>query len=469
MNRKTFLLMCLFGLLVYGCSDTNTVTGYNPKEAVTFTDFTPSGGGSRTRFFINGSNFETNPDNIAVTIGGVSAKVIGSNGKTIYCMVPKRAFEKTVKVYFLDEKGDTLVRYTFVKPFDYQATTRVATLIRQVDDNGNSLGDISGPFKDASVNSVDFMVYQDHDANGHRCIYLSGWDTGIHKLDLIDQTYSLVLPKKYNEMRSFCFTEEGDTLLMPDDNGDATDNARPNIYYALRNENFQHIRPYHYGLCAYTVCSHPGDHTVFYQSWSNGGVYKVNGTYDPSTGQYKDKLLFNLSGFLTASGGLKENFIMHPSGKYMYIVGPNIHAILRSNYNEKTKEFEYPTVVCGSCSSNGYVEGVGSAARLAYLFVEGCFVKNSEYVKEGKDDQYDFYWADSYNDCIRKLTPEGATSLVAGRAHINKDNNTYGYVNGDPIQEARLWQPRAIAYDPVTNTLYFAETNLHDVRYLSTE
>ena len=66
--------MCLFGLLVYGCSDTNTVTGYNPKEAVTFTDFTPTEGGVRTRFFINGSNLETDVSKIIVTIGGNQPK-----------------------------------------------------------------------------------------------------------------------------------------------------------------------------------------------------------------------------------------------------------------------------------------------------------------------------------------------------------------------------------------------------------
>ncbi|MCH3995781.1 MAG: IPT/TIG domain-containing protein [Prevotella sp.] len=467
MNKKQLFLVCLFGLLLYGCSDSNDVTGYNPNNPVTFTDFTPTEGGVRTRLFINGSNLETDVSKIAITIGGKSAKVIGSSGKTIYCMVPMRAYGDTVIVNFLNDQGDTVVKHVFPKLFNYKAQTSVGTLIRQVDEKGNSKGDIYGPFDSASVNSVDYMVFQEKE--GEKSVYLSGWGTGIHKLDLVNKTYSLVLPKKYNEMRSFTFTDDGDTLLIPDDNGQATGADRPNIYYALHSENFQRLRPYHNGPCSFTICSHPGDHTVFYQTYSHGGVYKVNGTYNPSTGKYSDKLLFNLTNFLIASDGVKENFIVHPSGKYMYIVGPDMHAILRSNYNEKTKEFEYPTIVCGSASASGYAEGVGTAARLSYLMVEGVFVKNQEYVKEGKEDQYDFYLADSYNDCIRKITPEGATSLIAGRANINKDGYTYGYVDGDPIKEARLWQPRGIAYDPETGTFYFAESNNHDVRYITTE
>jgi hypothetical protein len=467
MHKKYLFLVCLFGLLLYGCSDSNNVTGYNPKDPVTFTDFTPTEGGVRTRFFINGSNLETDVSKIIVTIGGKSAKVIGSNGKTIYCMVPKRAYGDTVSVNFINDQGDTIIKHTFPKLFNYQAKTSVGTLIRQVDEKGNSKGDIYGSFDQASVQSVDFMVFQGK--GGEKAIYVSGWTSGIHKIDLINKTYTLVLPKKYNEMRSFTFTDDGDTLLIPDDNGQANNIDRPNIYYALRSENFQRLRPYHYGPCSYTVCSHPGDHTVFYQSWVNGGVYKVNGTYDPVTGKYSDKLLFNLSNFLNASGGLKENFIIHPSGKYMYIVGNDIHAILRSNYNLTTKEFEYPTVVCGLPKSGGYAEGVGTAARLSSFLEQGVFVKNSNYVKEGKEDQYDFYIPDSNNDCIRKITPEGVTSLVAGRANINKDGLSYGYVDGDPIKEARFHLPESIAYDPETETFYIGEWNNHAVRYITTE
>jgi hypothetical protein len=467
MNRKTFLLMCLFGLLVYGCSDTNTVTGYNPKEAVTFTDFTPTEGGVRTRLFINGSNFETDVSKIAVTIGGKSAKVIGSNGKTIYCMVPMQAYGDTVSVNFLDDQGDTIVKHTFSELFNYQPKTTVATLIRQVDEKGNSKGDIYGSFDSASVQSVDFMIYQQN--KDEKAIYISGWSTGIHKLDLINNTYTEVLPKMSQEVRSFAFTDDGDSLLMPYDNGSSTALDRVNIYYALRSENFQRLRPYHYGPCSYAVCSHPGDHTVFYQSWKNGGVYKVNGTYDPITGRYSDKLLFSLSNFLTSSSGVKENFIVHPSGKYMYILGADIHAILRSNYNETTKEFEYPTVVCGNTSKSGYAEGVGTAAFFSGKMTDGVFVKNIEYVRDGKADVYDFYAADSYNDCIRKITPEGATSLFAGRSNMNKDGSSAGYVDGDPVKEARFNDPISITYDPDTETFYIGEWKNHAVRYITTE
>lgn len=464
-----FLLCCIFML---GCNndikDSVKTEGSDPSKPVVFDDFTPKEGTVRTRLYITGNNFGTDVDKIHVIVGGKSAKVIGSNGNKIYCMVPKRAYDGLIQVDIEGASGDTLVNYTFDDMFTYHAHQTVGTLIRRVDEKGNSLGDIVGPLSEASISSVDFMHFLSKPGE-YKDVYISGWGSGIHKIDLLKGTYEVLIPHLHNEMRSFTFTAEGDTLLMPDDNGQAYDRDRPTIYYALRSEGFKNVRPYYYGTCSFTVCSHPIDHTVFYQSWANGGVYKMNGQYNASTQQYEPKKIFELSSFLTASGGLKMNFIVHPSGKYMYIVGIDMHAILKSNYNFQTHEFEYPIIVAGSVTGTGYAEGVGSVARFSSHISQGVFVKNQEYVKEGKEDVYDFYVADSYNDCIRKITPEGATSLMAGRANINVDGKSNGYVDGDPLKEARFHQCQGIAYDPDTETFYVGEWNNHAVRYITTE
>ena len=42
---------------------------------------------------------------------------------------------------------------------------------------------------------------------------------------------------------------------------------------------------------------------------------------------------------------------------------------------------------------------------------QGCFVKNEEYT--GQKDEYDFYFVDKQNHCVRTLTPTGRVKIYA--------------------------------------------------------
>ena len=46
---------------------------------------------------------------------------------------------------------------------------------------------------------------------------------------------------------------------------------------------------------------------------------------------------------------------------------------------------------------------------------QGVFVKNPEYA--GEEDEYDFYFTDDYNHCVRVLTPTGRVYTFAGRGN----------------------------------------------------
>ena len=69
------------------------------------------------------------------------------------------------------------------------------------------------------------------------------------------------------------------------------------------------------------------------------------------------------------------------------------------------------------------------------------FVKNPAY--KGSSDEYDFYFCDRENHCIRILTPQGRVTTFAGRG----SNGTSGYNDGDLRQEARFNHPEGIVYD----------------------
>ena len=85
------------------------------------------------------------------------------------------------------------------------------------------------------------------------------------------------------------------------------------------------------------------------------------------------------------------------------------------------------------------------------------------------NDQYDFYFCDRENHCIWKLDPHGVASLAAGRSNENADGKIWGYVDGNPLHEARFNQPAGLAYDPDTDMFYIGDIDNKGIRYMTTE
>ena len=89
--KKHLITVLACCLLLIGCKDDKVDPDqYDPSQPVVFTDFNPKEGGMRTRLYIEGSNFGSDPTKIHITIGGEKTKTIGADGKNIYCMVPPR-------------------------------------------------------------------------------------------------------------------------------------------------------------------------------------------------------------------------------------------------------------------------------------------------------------------------------------------------------------------------------------------
>jgi hypothetical protein len=173
--------------------------------------------------------------------------------------------------------------------------------------------------------------------------------------------------------------------------------------------------------------------------------------------------------FRIQDNGWEFQIDIHPSGKYAYIVVINQHYILRSDYNEQEKRFSAPYVFAGEMGQAGWVEGVGTSARLHRPY-QGCFVKNPEYVAAGRDDVYDFYFCDNQNHCVRYLTPDGLVRTYAGRGTSSiTDNNMWGTEDGDLREVARFRDPTGIAYNEETNTFYILDTVGHRIRQISME
>ena len=477
--------MCCCGLFLVSCSDNaefeKALVPSDVSKPVTFTNFTPNEGSMRTRIYIHGSNFGTDPSKIQVTVAGKEAKVIGSDGNIIHAQVKKRSYsgvnyDSPVNVKILNDKGEVTTDYTFDETFHYTPKWTVGTVFRKVDEKGNATfaeGSFDGKFGEGgNLVCSDWLIFDPKYKEGDdRLLFSSNYDQGLYQLNLTKRDIKRLFPRtQYKSMQTFTFTPDGDTIICSDDNGQASNCTKPNMYYALRSEGFRKIRPYAYGPCTYsTVCMPNG--TKFYASWTNAAIYRQEpeGRPIPFADENRTKC-FTLAQ-ISQIDGAHIRLVMHPAHKYVYIIAPQIRCILRSNYNAQTNMLEYPTVVAGNFSQGGFAEGTGGAARFGTLWC-GIFVKNQDYVNNprGDGDEYDFYvTGNSGNDCIWKITPDGVATLAAGRSNESKDGQTWGYVDGDPLQEARFEQPKGLAYDETDQTWYIYDYNYHALRYMTVE
>lgn len=94
---------------------------------------------------------------------------------------------------------------------------------------------------------------------------------------------------------------------------------------------------------------------------------------------------------------------------------------------------------------------------------QGTFVKNPAY--EGSNDEYDFYFCDRENHCIRILTPQGRVTTFAGRG----SNGTSGYNDGDLRQEARFNHPEGIVYDEERECFFIGDRENRRIRKIGYE
>ncbi len=105
------------------------------------------------------------------------------------------------------------------------------------------------------------------------------------------------------------------------------------------------------------------------------------------------------------------------------------------------------TTFAGTAGSSGSTDGNGSAARFYYPW--GLAVDTSDTL----------YVADMYNHTIRKITPTGDVTTLAGTAGINGSADGTGAA-------ARFYSPYAVAVDAGGN-VYVADTYAHTIRKIT--
>ncbi len=112
-----------------------------------------------------------------------------------------------------------------------------------------------------------------------------------------------------------------------------------------------------------------------------------------------------------------------------------------------TEEYTFLTLAGPAESGPGAVDGSGSAAR--FHFPEGVAVDSDGYV----------YVADTYNHTVRKISPAGSVATLAGLA------GNRGSADGTG-SHARFNEPRGVVVDSADN-VYLADSGSHTIRKIS--
>ncbi len=467
--RILYLLLVFVGSIFYSCQEddgtkeSDLKAEFDPSKPVEVTGFTPESGGTGQRMVIYGSNFGTDKDIIRVLIGGKEAIVVNAVGDAIYVLVPAQAFGGEIEVIIGDENRQ--VNAFAGTNFDYQRKMVVSTVIGYKNDRGDE------PWKDGVFKSEDpnemasgfwNPSYMKFDPLNNKHLYVTfDFNNGLYLMNFADSTVTKIR-SDFDRPRSIDFTNDGQYMIIAEDRGGENDRA---TYRLSRDKNWQDREVLtRYRQCN-TVAIHPVNGELYFNSYEKGQFFRfdLNKYFEEGLGPKEFETLF-----VVQDPQWEYRILIHPTGNYAYIMAVNRHYILRCDYNWEKKQFNQPYLVAGTLGREGYQDGVGSSVLLRNPY-QGIFVKNGQYVEEGRTDQYDFYFTDQRNHAIRKLTPEGSVTTFAGRGSSSINPDPWGYVNGDLREEARFDRPSGIAYNEEEGAFYIGDQANHRIRKIALE
>ena len=435
--RTRFIRLCavvlpLIVLCFTACKDEDKEENlpFDPTKPVVITDFSPKSGGIGNNIILYGENFGNDPQKLKVIVGGKEANIISVKNNILYCVVPRMATEGDVEISVYDDNGEEVAFAEAEEKFTYVKQWLVSTLAGQRFENekdafqGEGAFDACGCIKGATWFSFDPKSNFDH-------LYLTCYGAGaIRLIDLEEKTVTMV-PFLANTadrpvVINWTADENQDMIVSRDLSKDGNVNVLKTRASGFKTE-VKLGESKQKGITGAFV--HPETAKLYYTVYPDQEIYET----------------------------LRS--VVHPTGKYAYLLRQYNERgngyISRMDYNLTAGQFTTPYIVAGSASGSGYRDGVGSKVQMNGP-TQGVFVKNPEYA--GEEDEYDFYFCDERNHCIRILTPTGRVVTFAGRGN---DSSDPGYANGALRSEARFAYPWAIAYDEKRKCFYVGERGMN--------
>lgn len=451
--RTRFIRLCavvlpLIVLCFTACKDEDKEENlpFDPTKPVVITDFSPKSGGVGNNIILYGENFGNDPKKLKVIVGGKEANIISVKNNILYCVVPRMATEGDVEISVYDDNGEEVAFAEAEEKFTYVKQWLVSTLAGQRFENekdavqGEGAFDACGCIKGATWFSFDPRSNFDH-------LYLTCYKAGaIRLIDLEEKTVTMLphLAKTTDRPALINWTtdENQDMIVSCDLEKEGNIHVLKTRVSEFKSE--VKLGQKHKGVTGAFV--HPNTGKLYYTIYPDQEIYEYN---------LEDKTTTKIAKHPRVKETLR--MVVHPTGKYAYLLRQYNERgngyISRMDYNS-AGQFTTPYIVAGSASGSGYRDGVGSKVQMNGP-TQGVFVKNPEYL--GEEDEYDFYFCDERNHCIRILTPTGRVVTFAGRGN---DSSDPGFANGALRSEARFAYPWAIAYDEKRKCFYVGERGM---------
>jgi len=445
MKRLIFSVsvLALVALFFAACVDTVEPIKHDPTKPVTITSFTPDSGGVATRLIIFGDNFGNDASLIKLTLFDparnkeTQAKIVGVTNECIYALLPRRAGSDNKISIRLKVAESSVVEA--VSKFHYTLAQNVSTLVGAVTNVDGTGGEINGTY-DVAMLSLPRNITYDETTNSLFVTGFEGWGYGVQAIRRINMTEKVV-------------SSVGAGIQPPD--GIVAVNGDVYVTTAFGHENILFRMNTNNGFSKEKFINNLND-SYFY--WGGDVVYNKT-----------DKLLYIQSNYPTLSY-IKT---LDPSATdrelsikvYYKISDSNVSFCLASDSKgnlyysladqnaiyklEKVGNDVIKSLFAGKDGTKGYKNGNGADA----LF--------NTPTKMTFDSEDNMYVCDQGNHVIRKVTPDGEVTLLAGVPTVA------GKDDGKPL-ESKFNQPRGICIDN-EGVIYVADRANHRIRKISIE
>ena len=455
------VMLALITLCFIGCKDDKDPAGvaFDPSKPVVITDFMPKEGGYGSNLILYGDNFGNDPTKLKVTVGGQSANIISVQNDKLYCVVPQKAYDGDIQISICNDSGEEVAYAEAEGTFEYTKKWLVTTLVGTRYTNANDAEEKSGPFNDCGWITYQMWFSFDPQSNFDHLYVTTHKTKLLRKVDLANERVD-ILPQFSSGLDGPAIinwtVDENQDMILTDDRSEG---SNVNAHFVFkRSTDFKNSEPLVNAKARSLTAAivHPKNGELYYTAYYDQNIFR----YDFETQQVTTP---------NRHFATKETIrmVVHPEGKYAYLMR-YYHQngggyIARMDYDDNAKAFTDPYIICGTTGAGGYVDGVGDRAKVNKP-AQGVFVKNPNY--EGEEDEYDFYFCDEGNNCVRMMTPYGRITTFAGRGN---GIATGDYADGELRTEARFNAPCAIAYDEKRKCFYVGDSGNNVIRKIALE
>ncbi len=439
--RYSLLLSTLWGLILMigSCNKGGDAEGgippYDPNQSVKLTAFLPDSGGMSTQVILKGQNFGNDASQLRVYFNNKKAKVVRAAGDLAYVLAPRLPGDTCIISVV---NGKDSVQYS--KPFYYKALVQVSTI--------SGTPHATAETKDGTLVEARFQQPWYIAVDKEKNILVGEWKA---RARLVNEDRNSVMTllntTTGGEMASGCTDLNGQTFYFPMNGAPYYYEFDPEKQWLARRINpskkagddFDFSKKYSLAMSELDG--------MLYTITTNGDLVKINPkTREASlvkSGLLKDRV----------QGVLQVYLCFHPIDKHMlYLVNPSsmrpqdgpipgTDMIYRINMRNLVLEDYAGTGI------KGHADGPKDMAQ----FNNPCQINF--------DQDGNMYVGDTDNYCVRRISPEGVVSTIAGLPGMS------GYLDGPPDVALfnRFWGMKI----DIDGTLYIADYYNNCIRKLT--